>query len=118
LHVEPHCLPLQVAAPFAGASHTALQAPQLFGSRLMSMQRESHLAKLELHSKLHFDATHWGAPLLGTGHAVPHAPQLFAETAVSTQAPEQLVVPAPQDDLQLPPEQTRPGPQAVVQAPQ
>ena len=111
-------LATQVAAPLAGALQTALQLLQLLGSREVSMQRESHLDSPLLHSKSHFEATHFPMPFAGLGHAVPQAPQLPAETLVSTHAPEQFVVPSAHAALQLPAEQTRPAAQAAAQLPQ
>jgi hypothetical protein len=111
-------LSLQVAAPFAGASHWTLQPPQLLGSCPMSMHRESHLASPALQSKSHFDAAHLAVPPAGAGQAVAHAPQLFTDPWVSTHAPEQFVSPESQAALQCPPEQTSPGPHATSHAPQ
>jgi len=81
--------------PFAGASQTKPQVPQLSGSAALSTQLVPQGSYVSLHLNPHLADAQVGLPCSGIGQAMPQSPQCMVVLFVSTQAPPQLMVSLP-----------------------
>lgn len=89
-HAKPQTDALQVAALFAGAVQTVLQAPQFVGSLRVSTHAPLQAVEPEAQLSAHLP---WEQVSI-LPHLVPHAPQFATSAARFTHAPAQAVYPA------------------------
>jgi hypothetical protein len=97
-----------------GKEQTMPQAPQLFGSILVSAQAAPHFSVPPEQTMSHLPE----AQACPDGQAFPQRPQLLLSTAVSTQASPHFSVLPVQTTSHLPSEHTCPVVQALPHAPQ
>lgn len=117
-HVVPHWLLEHVAVACILVGQIRAQAPQLFGSILVSVQALLHSMNGSTQAKSQVPATHVGVALAGGMHTVSQPPQCAVLVIKSTQEPSQACVVPAQEVPHLPPAHTSPAPQALPQTPQ
>jgi hypothetical protein len=116
--LTPHWLFSQVAVACDLDGHTLSQAPQLFGSLLVSAQAPLHSMNGETQAKSQVPRTQVGVALAGGMHTVSQSPQCAVLVVKSTQEPPHACVLPAQLVPHLPAAHTSPASQALAQPPQ